>query len=291
MRTYKLVSRYIIDLSLKPEAPIHIGSGEELIIKSIVMMKIDERYIPIIPAESIKGVIRAIATRIAKNMKFNTKAYGIFDVDEIVKSHRKDGHPEFVKKFENITNDDLKKLLLKLNLFDEEYINRLINELGVSEIMELATSLSCPICLLFGAKHFAGKSLLSDAIPMNQNGEITRPKIETKTEIAIQRNTQTVKKGRLYIIQYIVPSKNIHFKAKMIIDNVVNGTPEAKLLLKLLKYINAKGLFIGGMKSKGYGKMKVDIKITKLNFKKPKNKNDTETILGNIKALLLKENI
>jgi hypothetical protein len=57
----------------------------------------------------------------------------------------------------------------------------------------------------------------------------------------------------------------------------------------LLKYISEHGIIIGGLKSRGFGHMKVDMEILRMKLTKPKDKNDLNTIINNIKALLVKE--
>jgi len=106
--------------------------------------------------------------------------------------------------------------------------------------------------------------------------------------LRLLRICRTVEAGGLYTVQYIVPD-NIVYKLRMVIDNVVKGDVETKLLENLLKYISEYGIIIGGLKSRGFGHMKIDMEILKMKFTKPKDKNDLNTIINNIKALLVRE--
>lgn len=281
MNGYNLTSRYIIDLMLRPEAPLHIGTGEKLLEKGVLTMQVYGRRLPIIPSQSIKGVMRSLATRIAKNTEFDSEK-----VKGVVKRHEKDQHKEILSK---IGEGEVKESLLKL--FSEEYVDRMFKELEIREIKELAVSLSCPICLLFGSRHYAGKILFFDTIPVNDRGEIIYPRIETRAGIAISRKTRTVEEKRLYTIEYITTGEDLFFKTRMVADNITKGRPEAKLFVKLLKYIDKNGMVLGGLKSKGFGKVEVKMEVKKMNFKKPKDENDEKTILANVRALLLKDNV
>jgi len=291
MIDYRLRSRYVINMKMIPKSPIHIGAGEEGFMKSIVFINVSGTPLPIIPAESVKGVLRSIAARIARSMKFNTTMYGL-NIDDIVKNHKKDIHTDYINKLlsENRREDltgKIKEILKDINL-SEKHINNIVEELGLKEALELAVSLLCPICLLFGSRHYSGKILITDAIPVNLDGNPTSPKIETQTCTSISRKCRTAETGRLYTVQYIVPD-NIAYKSRIIIDNVVKGDIEAKLLENLLKYISEYGVIIGGLKSRGFGDMKIDMEILRMKLTKPKDKNDLNTIINNIKALLVKE--
>jgi len=291
MIDYKLHSRYVINMKMIPQSPIHIGTGEGGFMKSIVFINVSGNPLPIIPAESVKGVLRSIAARIAGSMKFNTAMYGL-NVDDIVKNHKKDIHTDYVNKLLNENRKEeltgkIKEVLKNIKL-SEKHINNIVEELGLKEALELAVSLLCPICLLFGSRYYSGKILITDAIPVNLNGNPTSPKMEMQTCTSISRICRTVEAGRLYTVQYIVPD-NIVYKLRMVIDNVVKGDVEAKLLGNLLKYIGEHGIIIGGLKSRGFGHMKIDMEILKMKFTKPKDKNDLNTIINNIKALLVRE--
>ncbi|MEM1546488.1 MAG: RAMP superfamily CRISPR-associated protein [Candidatus Methanomethylicia archaeon] len=291
MIDYRLNSRYIINMRINPISPIHIGAGEEGFVKGIVSMKISGITLPIIPAESIKGILRSMATRIANSIRFNKVMYD-FNIDEIVKSHDKDVHTGYLEKtLKESSGEELRrriwKTLSSIGLSDKQ-ISKFIDEVGSREALELSLSLLCPICLLFGSRHYAGKILITDAIPVDQNGEIAKPEIETRTCVSISRRYRVAEPEKLYTIQYITP-RNISFKSKMIIDNVMKGDTEAKLLAYLLKHISENEVVIGGLKSRGFGFVKIDSEIMKMKLTKPKNISDLGTIMSNIKALLMRE--
>lgn len=274
-----LHSRYIISLHFYPQSPLHVGAGVDLFLSRVVLMDVGGAELPVIPAESIKGVLRSLAIRIARTATFGLKKHdGLVDVDEVVKKHGKDTHN--VK----LQADMVEKALLKLGIFTE----RQLRELSDDEKKELLVSLYCPICLLFGSPHQAGKLLFTDAIPVNEEGKIVYPKLETQTCTSISRKTRTAEAKRLFTVQYVVPEEGISFRSKIIAENLRSGEPDAKLFATVLRYITERGIILGGMKSRGFGQMKVKAEVIKMRLQKPAGRDDERTILQNVKALLLK---
>ena len=163
--------------------------------------------------------------------------------------------------------------------------------MGSSRIVELFLSVTCPICRLFGAPGLAGKLLISDAIPVDANTEeVITPGIRYYTSTSIDRQTRTVSEEKLFVVESIVPTEALRFKAEIIADNIDNQ--EDLILQKLLSYLKLRGLQLGGHKSRGYGLLKLDenkTKIVKVSFKIPPK--SLQEKLDNIKALLRSEGI
>ena len=90
-----LESRAIMSLYLKPETFIHPGAGQDGIVSITTRFTVDGTRTPIIPAESLKGALRSLASILAKHIDFGDPL-----VNEIVKTlHSKDRHlPKDVDK-------------------------------------------------------------------------------------------------------------------------------------------------------------------------------------------------
>ncbi|MEM4329007.1 MAG: hypothetical protein QXI50_05030, partial [Candidatus Caldarchaeum sp.] len=62
-----LYDRAVIEVFLKPSeersSPIHVGSGRTELVKPIIRFPVNGRFTTIIPSDSIKGILRAEATR------------------------------------------------------------------------------------------------------------------------------------------------------------------------------------------------------------------------------------
>jgi len=273
-----LKNRVILDLKFKIKYPLHIGERQEGITKKMLQFNIEGKCIPIIPAESFKGAMRHLATKIAKEI-FSTEDIHS-DIKEIIERHNKDQHlknadKEYVRK----KYEEGKEWLLQNGIISKDKMN----ELPQKEIAELYLSFKCPICRLFGSRVVASKIIFKDVI-FN-----IPPEMHRYTSTSIDRKTKTVAKERLFQIEYIPPEEKYTLSTQLIIDNVEPKTHEAKLLAETLKYIQTLGLEVGGSKSRGYGLLTLGegskVIILKLN---PKPTKDTETV-QNIKALLLQE--
>jgi CRISPR/Cas system CSM-associated protein Csm3 (group 7 of RAMP superfamily) len=276
----KLEQRYIIDLKLITKSRLHVGAYQEGIQKRIVWLNVNGKLLPVIPAESLKGSFRKLATKIAKNLDFGDQ-----EVNEVVKYHREDKHsieknnvklyPKFIEADDGELKKDRKKELEII--FSEEQLG----ELSKDAQKELYLSLKCPICKLFGSQRLTGKMIFSDAILIDE------PRIDIYTSTSISRETKTVEEERLFSLESL--ESNLRFEAKVIVDNVMRGSDEALLLSKLFEYILKLGGFqIGGAKSRGFGQVAIseDSKVYIHAFKKPKT---NEEVYENIMILLGKK--
>jgi len=276
----KLEQRYIIDLKLITKSRLHVGAYQEGIQKRIVWLNVNGKLLPVIPAESLKGSLRKLASKIAKNLDFGDQ-----EVNEVVKYHAEDKHsieknnvklyPKFIEADNGELEKDRKKELEKI--FSEEQLR----ELSKDAQKELYLSLKCPICKLFGSQRLTGKMIFSDAILIDE------PRIDIYTSTSISRKTKTVEGERLFSLESLEP--NLRFQAKVIVDNVMRGSDEALLLSKLFEYILKLGGFqIGGAKSRGFGQVAIseDSKVYMYAFKKPST---NEEVYENIMILLGKK--
>lgn len=285
-----LNSRYIIDMQLIPKAPIHIGAGGDGTFKTIVLMSVRGTKVPIIPAESLKGALRSITTRIAKSSSYPYVLWKYFDVNNIVKSHKKDQHKYFVEDLRNklsgeLREKDLRDLLENTGLFSKMQVKTMVDELSYADALEILASMACPICQLFGSRHVAGKLLIEDAVI---EGDLKKLKIETQTCIAISRKTRTAEEGRLFMVQFLDSANNVRFRTKIVADNIEKGGMDANLLARLLIFLRERGLALGGCKSKGFGLFDIKVDLYRMDFAKPSSKDDVEVIMKNVDALLMK---
>ncbi|MGC9069165.1 MAG: RAMP superfamily CRISPR-associated protein [Thermoprotei archaeon] len=270
-----LKNRVIIDLYLKPVTPLHIGAQSELFIKTIIRVKVNNKYTFIIPSESIKGSLRNLATIIARNMNFSSN-----EIMSIVQNHKKDKHENYKPQNKNI-NEILE------NIFTKEQIA----ELSEKDKNEYYASLKCPICNLFGSRNISAKLKFFDAHPI-MDEKIVTLSYKTFTSTSIDRDSGIAKEGALHTTEFIEPSEKIRFKLKIILNNIEQGSDTANLLANLLQYILEEGIIIGGLKSKGFGLLKIDEEKSSaelLNLTtEPKT---TEEIKNNILKLAQKEGI
>jgi CRISPR/Cas system CSM-associated protein Csm3 (group 7 of RAMP superfamily) len=233
----QLTDRALLQLYLKPVSPLHIGTGEEFL-KGVVQFTVNGRRIPIIPAESIKGVLRAEAGRLAPSVRFREPTAA-----DVVNNHRKDKH-ELSDRY----LPDAATLIARL--FPYHAQQRELQE-SREATLEVYASYHCPICKLFGSRYLAGKLLITDGIPVGEVG------LGVYTSTAIDRETRTVAENRLFKLQYVQPNEDLRFIVQVIADNLLDSD-EGLLLGALLDFMLEGGLRLGGAKSRGYGLIQID---------------------------------
>jgi CRISPR/Cas system CSM-associated protein Csm3 (group 7 of RAMP superfamily) len=273
-----LKNKAIINLVFDLLEPLHIGERLEGNIKKIVRFNINGKYVPFIPSESIKGTFRNIATKIAKEI-FNYIEDA--DLKEIVKIHDKDTHISS----EGVINNYIhiaENWIIENNIISKDKIK----ELSDYEIVDMYLSFKCPICKLFGSKTLSSKLIFYDSFfAIDSN-------IFNYTSTSINRKAGVVEEGHLYQIEYMPPSKLNKVIIKIIVDNVIPGFYDAKLLANVLNYVKNSGLCVGGNKSRGYGLLNLNtgMSIIKLMefVDKPKN---LDEVKKNVKILLQKDEV
>jgi len=269
----RLESRYLLELLLKLDSPLHIGARTEGFTKLPLEFTVRGRRTPIIPAESMKGTLRSLASSLLKSM---------FPKNEIAVHHEKDSHVrrdnlEEVRKHHGSAREELRRI------FPEESI-REIESGGDIQLLEYYLTLKCPVCRLFGGKGVSGKVLISDGLP--EGGvELLR-----YTSTAIDRRTRIVAENRLFEVVAVRPDDGLRYRFKLIVDNVSRGSDEALLLSLLLDFVRRFGISIGGLKSRGYGKLSLDAeRSSALVLKLKTDVKNEEDAINNVRALLLKD--
>ncbi len=130
--------------------------------------------------------------------------------------------------------------------------NKLQMLMRSNELDELVEHLKkyCLICKMYGSSSYASHIFFGDAYPPWE----TLPERGVKTGIAINRRSGTVRRGALYTVEFVTPG------------SVFNGFVEFRnipnygmgLFSVILDQINSGFLKIGGFKSRGFGRVKVD---------------------------------
>ena len=249
-----LKNRAILELRFNALEPISVGMYNEGNIRKIVGYTRDGKFIPFIPSESIKGVLRSIARKIFKNMENG------FDCNKGKHNANINSNvDEYLKKI--YSEDQLKEL-------DED----------IKKDIYLALN-RCYVCRLFGSNMVTGKLIINDMII---NGDVYN-----YTSTAIDRNRRIVKGDSLFTVEYVA-SDNLMLT---IIANNIEKDKEGRLLAVILDYMIKLGIEIGGLKSRGYGLIKLDenSRVKIVDFKEIKDRSKDDDIIYNINALALKE--
>jgi len=134
-------------------------------------------------------------------------------------------------------------------------LNKIQEDSNVDYSSEELLEKICPICKLYGAMGYSSRIFIPDApiIPSDQD-------LGRRVHIKINRDTDSVEEGALFDIQYVQKGECFSFEAWL--ENVEN---DDLLLFRLgLFFLLKNEAFFGGNKSRGYGKMGLELeKITK----------------------------
>ncbi|MGQ9720798.1 MAG: type III CRISPR-associated RAMP protein Csx7 [Candidatus Jordarchaeum sp.] len=214
----RLKRRVVIDCAVETMEPLHVGKGKETLSVSEVDMPVmlDTNENPIIPGSSIRGVLRAHVTRLLASLD-ETTLNSEFNAGKVK------AEEEEIDAFQKAKSQEE-----KMKLFSEK--------LGV-------------IDKLFGVSGYASPLKITDATP---NIEID---LAARTHVKIDNDLDRAVEGGLFDVQFVPEKKQFEFK--MVFDELndhvtldVNNV-FYKLILRQLG--DALEIFLGGMKSRGYG--------------------------------------
>ena len=145
-----------------------------------------------------------------------------------------------------------------------QYRKELENALNRKNNQEVLTILDkfCLICKIFGSSSYNSKIQIHDSYPLE---EITTG---IKKGIAIDRRTGSASRGALYDLEIIEPLNLFNFQ--MIFNNLPNYL--VGLVAQTILEINNQNLYIGGMKSRGLGRVSITLKKIKVPLQSSKDK-------------------
>jgi len=108
----------------------------------------------------------------------------------------------------------------------------------------------CPVCKVFGSASYSAHLYVHDAYPVNNASR------GVKVGIAIDRRSGTAKKGARYTVEYVEPGAVFH--GNLVFRNVPNYL--IGLVINALDMIDSGYVSIGGFKTRGFGRIKVNYK-------------------------------
>ncbi|MHA1303608.1 MAG: type III CRISPR-associated RAMP protein Csx7 [Candidatus Heimdallarchaeaceae archaeon] len=231
---------------------LHIGVGgslEAVGTDSPVIKDFNGR--PYIPGSSFKGSFRAIIEAIVRG--------GEFPKDKLWCC--------------NIMGNDEEKCIHRK---EDNYISQNGEEkkATASDVEDFIWEKSCHICRLLGSPHIASRVKFPD---MPVLGDWDTTMYEVRNGVAIDRDSETAKSGALYDFEVVPPGTR--FKFDMLIENPEDW--ELGLLFMGLGLFNKGYAYLGGIKSRGLGTMKINFNI--ITCETPKS------LLGEEKPEIIKE--
>jgi CRISPR-associated RAMP protein (TIGR02581 family) len=241
---YNNRGKILIDIKLQNLDPLHVGvteSGIQLNESDLLCIKHKDGR-PFIPGSSFRGFFRALAERFSHLFESNNSVAGItLNIEH-----------KFPQNNRNKDVCDLKEVL-------DEIANKQEN---IVEDYLISKKKICDLCLLFGANHYGSPLRISDF------NTFDRPSFENRTHIKIDPDSDTTAERALFYVEAVEPG--IEFAGKMIFEKRGHQNQKKIItyLILLLEYLRRNEIYLGGLKSRGYGRMQcVDIEITDYSLK------------------------
>ncbi len=232
-KNYSGKGKIIIDLELITNEPLHIGASE----KSVKVNESDLFCVkrnngnPYIPGSSMRGMLRAYLLRICDILtdKSLLSTLGLADIN--ITHYPK--NEEYVCDLHDIFKKMKKGSPISLE------------QIAIDEKM------ICDICLLFGAKGYGSPLKITD-FEAAGNVELVH-----RNHIAIDIESDTTQRGALFFVESV--AEGSVFKGKLIFEKKDHTRQKQviKLLEIIIHYLKNQEIYLGGLKSRGYGLVKV----------------------------------
>ncbi len=233
-----LVRVITFKLKIIAEEPLKIGAGREVsgvIDIPVLKMRKDGREVPIIPGSSLKGSLRSFAEGIWAEVRGNPNAihhFGNYDkgCDSCAKVQKGRGCKEWM----NQAKSNYKK----------------INEL---EALLLGF---CPACLTFGAHGYKSKIIVSTFYPES---------FDVGVRVSAQIHRKSGVAQHPHKVEYVEPGSS--FEGEISLRNPPNWM--IALVGHLLNMIDLGVIKLGGIKSRGFGRVRVEVQKVLFNGNEP----------------------
>jgi len=232
-KDYKGKGKIIIELELITREPLHIGASE----KSVKVNESDLFCIkrndgtPYIPGSSMRGMLRAYINRISGFLT-DPSLLQKLGLQDIRTTHVGKKHDDIVCDlhgiFERRKDDDTTPL----------------------EQIAIRDQMICDICLLFGAMGYGSPLKLTDF-------QLTGPiELVNRNHIAIDLESDTTQGRALFFVESV--AEGATFKGKLIFEKRGHERQDRimKLLELMIMYLKNQEIYLGGLKSRGYGLVK-----------------------------------
>jgi len=223
----KLESRYAITARLVPSSALHIGSGA-------ISAKTDAPFFcddtgPLIPGSGLRGALRSRLEKILQAIG-GDRGCVLFTTDADC-THTKcfTVNSDLLKSFQK--QHAMKPTLERERLLEE----KLLEGDGL-----------CDICRLFGSPLMASKLRISDARPKDS-------KVQVRDGVGIDRDTETAREHIKYDFEALYSSG---FELRVEIENATDW--DLALLAILFREMRDPGIELGGKKSRGLGRCKLE---------------------------------
>jgi CRISPR-associated RAMP protein (TIGR02581 family) len=222
-----LQNRYQFHLKLTLKTPLRLSSGRASDETDAPLMRCFDGT-PLIPGTSLRGAIRSEVERIisAVGPASGLRSCSLFSESEV----DKDCAAKF-RKYQTA----------------EEATGEALSD---QEIADFAQQNLCDVCKLFGSALYASRLVIEDAVADEKYPSRIRD------GVGIDRDTGAAREGVKFDYEVLEPEgmKEIVFTGAMRVENLTN---KDKALLGLILNLLRQGLYVGGKRAAGLGKIRL----------------------------------
>lgn len=232
---HELHNRYLFEGTLVPETALRLSSGRASDETDAPLMR-DRSGVPYLPGSSLRGAIRSEVERIVAGVGEDVagiKTCILFCKDDCNNEARRFQLREDFQK----SGDKEKKLA------------------------EFAKNNICHVCKLLGCTVYASRLAIEDAYPENKRDLKSRSMI--RDGVGIDRDTGAAREGVKFNYEVLETGSDPNdskFCLRMRAENVTE--PDRKLINLILSLLK-RGLYIGGKRAGGLGRIKLDNYLVK----------------------------
>lgn len=218
----RLVNREHIRGELVAVTALRVGAGKSFDVAATDQPILrDARGQPFIPGSSLKGALRSALERILQGLDAGTlDACDIFDDDHrcTAKLEAKRKKDKEEGKSEDISFEDIRDT-------------------------------TCMVCGLFGSSLLAGRLFVHDLPVVDEEA-----RSEIRDGVGIHRDLRTAQEGIKYDLEAVSPGTR--FRLDLTLENA--NEVQVALTLKLLDLLDEGEVLLGGLTSRGLGRVRLD---------------------------------
>ncbi len=236
---HQLHNRYCFEGELELVTPLRISSGRASDETDAPFMRLYDGTL-YVPGSSLRGAVRSEIERILASL--GHAVTGLRSCTLFEKGGGGDCAEKIREFRDSLKNEEKRK---------EEDKDKSDDQL----IAEYVKKNLCDVCLLFGSASYASRLVFEDGVFVNGRGVENHTRI--RDGVGIDRDTGAAKDGAKFDYEVIEPGeKGVCVKFRMVAENIgVNGMD--KKLINLILAVLKEGLFLGGKRSGGMGKVKL----------------------------------
>lgn len=240
---HTLQNRYRFEGRMELISPLRLSSGRASDVTDAPLMR-SRAGVPYIPGSSLRGALRSEMERTLAGL--GQKITGV----RACILFSPDSDPDAC------ISVDRKKQEALLNLPEDQVLSYLNQHL-------------CDLCRLFGSPAYASRLILEDSIPLNPADHPKNASI--RDGVGIDRDTGAARENIKFNYEVLEPeSGGTFFILRMQIENFDKDSAD-RTLLRLVLSLLEEGLFVGGKRSAGLGKIRLRKDSLKVHgFKNPK---------------------